>query len=107
MNSIPSIENEPWFIGKDVAEILGYVNPNKALADHVDDENKLNNESLSSFGQRGNNSYQRIRSLRSSYLRNPIVINIIQPNKPPSFFLFLLDRISLIKTSFVRSVCFE
>lgn len=45
--------NEPWFVGKDVAELLGYANPSKALADHVDDEDKLNNESLSSLGQRG------------------------------------------------------
>lgn len=44
---------EPWFVGKDVAEILGYTNPSKALVDHVDDEDKLNNDSLSSLGQRG------------------------------------------------------
>lgn len=31
---------EPWFIGKDVAEILGYSNSRKALADHVDDDDK-------------------------------------------------------------------
>lgn len=43
---------EPWFVGKDVAEILGYTNPSKALVDHVDDEDKLNNDSLSSLGQR-------------------------------------------------------
>lgn len=47
------IDNEPWFVGKDVTEILGYVNASKALADHVDDDDKLNNESLSSLGQRG------------------------------------------------------
>lgn len=44
---------EPWFVGKDVAEVLGYANPSKALADHVDEEDKLNNESLLSLGQRG------------------------------------------------------
>ena len=32
------IENEPWFVGKDVASILGYSNPQKAIRDHVDDE---------------------------------------------------------------------
>lgn len=48
-----SINGEPYFVGKDVAEILGYTNPSKALADHVDEEDKLNNESLSSLGQRG------------------------------------------------------
>lgn len=46
-------EGDVWFVGKDVAEILGYTNPSKALADHVDEEDKLNNESLSSLGQRG------------------------------------------------------
>lgn len=46
-------EGEPWFVGKDVAKILGYTNPSKAIADHVDVEDKLNNESLSSLGQRG------------------------------------------------------
>lgn len=46
-------DGELWFVGKDVAEILGYANPSKALADHVDEEDKLNNESLSSLGQRG------------------------------------------------------
>lgn len=34
------IDGEPWFVGKDVAEILGYSNTRKALADHVDDEDK-------------------------------------------------------------------
>ena len=43
----------PWFVGKDVAEKLGYQNTSKALADHVDDVDKLNNVSLSSLGQRG------------------------------------------------------
>lgn len=47
------INDAPYFVGKDVAEILGYTNSSKALADHVDDEDKLNNESLSSLGQRG------------------------------------------------------
>lgn len=47
------VEGIPYFVGKDVAEILGYTNASKALADHVDEEDKLNNESLSSLGQRG------------------------------------------------------
>ena len=47
------VNGEPFFVGKDVAEILGYTNPSKALADHVDEEDKLNNETLSSLGQRG------------------------------------------------------
>lgn len=34
------VNNEPWFIGKDVADILGYSNPRDALSKHVDDEDK-------------------------------------------------------------------
>lgn len=34
------IDNEPWFVGKDIAQVLGYTNTRKALADHVDDEDK-------------------------------------------------------------------
>lgn len=48
-----TLDDEPYFVGKDVAEALGYANASKALGDHVDDEDKLNNESLSSLGQRG------------------------------------------------------
>lgn len=51
------LNGEPWFVGKDIAERLGYVNPNEAITDHVDDEDKLNSKTLSSFnlniGQRG------------------------------------------------------
>ena len=47
------MNGEPWFVGKDVTHILGYRNASKALNDHVDGEDKLNNESLSSLGQRG------------------------------------------------------
>ena len=34
------IDGEPWFVGKDVAEALGYTNPLKAVRDHVDEEDK-------------------------------------------------------------------
>lgn len=48
-----TVNNIPYFVGKDVADILGYQNPSKALADHVDPEDKLNNKTLASLGQRG------------------------------------------------------
>ena len=38
------IDGEPYFVGKDVASILGYSNPRKALIDHVDEEDKTLNE---------------------------------------------------------------
>lgn len=31
---------EPWFVGKDIAEILGYERSTKAVADHVDPEDR-------------------------------------------------------------------
>lgn len=34
------INNEPWFVGKDVAEILGYSRATKAIQDRVDEEDK-------------------------------------------------------------------
>lgn len=34
------LDGEPWLVGKDVAQALGYSNPRKALADHVEEEDK-------------------------------------------------------------------
>lgn len=38
------IDGEPWFVGKDVAEALGYANPKNAVPQHVDDEDKLSTQ---------------------------------------------------------------
>lgn len=35
------INGEPWLVGKDVAEVLGYANPSKAVSTHVDTEDKI------------------------------------------------------------------
>lgn len=35
-----TIDNEPWFVGKDIAEALGYSNTSKAVVNHVDNEDK-------------------------------------------------------------------
>ncbi|UXR83187.1 phage antirepressor KilAC domain-containing protein [Staphylococcus sp. IVB6214] len=35
------IEGEQFFVGSDVAKILGYSNPQKAIRDHIDNEDKL------------------------------------------------------------------
>lgn len=49
-----NLEDVIWFVGKDVAETLGYSDLNKAIAMHVDDEDKkLNDKTSLSFGQRG------------------------------------------------------
>lgn len=41
-----SINNEPWFVGKDVAHVLGYSNTKDALSRHVDAEDKLQNDGV-------------------------------------------------------------
>lgn len=35
-----SINEEPWFVGKDITEILGYANTKDAIISHVDEEDK-------------------------------------------------------------------
>lgn len=35
-----NINGEPWFVGRDVAEVLGCSNPRKAIIDHVDEDDK-------------------------------------------------------------------
>lgn len=54
--------DEPWFVGKDVAEALGYSNPSDAIIVHVDYEDKmqiafhdLQKIGLSDFGTKGTN----------------------------------------------------
>lgn len=47
---VVAIEDEPWFVGKDVAEVLGYSNPQKAVRDHVDSEDRTVNESFTVNG---------------------------------------------------------
>lgn len=47
------LNNEPWFVGKDVAGVLGYSNPQKAVRDHIDDDDKTLNESFTVNGTQG------------------------------------------------------
>lgn len=35
------INSEPWFVGKDVADVLGYADTNQAIRKHVDNEDRL------------------------------------------------------------------
>lgn len=46
------IDNEPYFVGKDVAKILGYANTRDALSKHVDTEDK--NSVVIRDGNKGN-----------------------------------------------------
>ena len=47
------VNNEPWFVGKDVAEALGYTDTFGALKKHVDDEDKQNCQNSSFKSPRG------------------------------------------------------
>lgn len=44
------IENEPYFVGKDVAEVLGYSEPRKAISRHVDKEDGMKHPILTNGG---------------------------------------------------------
>lgn len=45
-----TIDGEPWLVGKDVALVLGYCNPQKAIRDHVDEDDRTVNESFTVNG---------------------------------------------------------
>ena len=47
------INNEPWFVGKDVAEAVGYKNSKNAVPTHVDEEDKLSTQ-IEYTGQKRN-----------------------------------------------------
>ncbi|MCK1198577.1 phage antirepressor [Streptococcus uberis] len=48
-----TIDNEPYFVGKDVADILGYSNSRDALSKHVDSDDKLTSH-IATAGQNRN-----------------------------------------------------
>ena len=49
-----TVDNESWFVGKDIATALGYSNASKAVMAHVDDEDKQFMMLTSSDSQNGN-----------------------------------------------------
>lgn len=50
-------DNQPWFVGKDVASALGYNDLGHAIIDHVDEQDRVNSKTQGQndpeFGQRG------------------------------------------------------
>ena len=52
-----TIDGEPWFVGKDVCEALGYVDIAHTILDHVDEDDRVNSKTRGhndpEFGQRG------------------------------------------------------
>lgn len=45
------IEGEPYFVGKDVAEVLGYAKPLNALANHIDEDDSLKQGLMDNLGR--------------------------------------------------------
>lgn len=45
------IDGEPWFVGKDVASALGYINTKDALSKHVDGEDKRGSQITTPSGE--------------------------------------------------------
>lgn len=45
------IDGEPWLVGKDVAVILGYNEPHKAIARHVDEDDGMKHPVIDSLGR--------------------------------------------------------
>lgn len=42
---------EPWFVAKDICEVLEYANPHKAVADHVDGDDLTKREVIDELGR--------------------------------------------------------
>ena len=63
------IDNEPWFVGKDVAIILGYSDPSSAVSKNVDDEDKT----TLLLGQAGSNYKSKTSCINESGLYSLIL----------------------------------
>ena len=66
------IDGEPWFVAKDVATILKYTNPLKAIRDHVFEEDKGVNELFTPGGK------QRITVINESGVYSLILSSKLQ-----------------------------
>lgn len=60
-------KGEPWFVGKDVAEVLGYSNASKAVMSHVDDDDKVS-VMIEAHSQNGNLSQTKTTMINESGL---------------------------------------
>ena len=71
-------DGQPWFVGKDVAEVLGYANPSKAIIVHVDEEDKQC-EMLEATSQNGN----LLNKARTYLINESGLYSLILSSKPP------------------------
>ena len=66
------VNDEPYFVGKDVAEVLGYSNARDALAKRVDTEDKGGSKLRHPWRNTRNDRHQRKWSLLSYSLKQII-----------------------------------
>lgn len=66
------INNEPWFVGKDVAEVLGYAKARNAIAQHVDEDDALKQGITDSLGRRQETTFINESGLYSLVLSSKL-----------------------------------
>ena len=66
------INNEPWFVGKDVAEVLGYAKARNAIAQHVDEDDALKQGITDSLGRRQETTFINESGLYSLILSSKL-----------------------------------
>lgn len=66
------LNNEPWFVGKDVAEVLGYAKARNAIAQHVDEDDALKQGITDSLGRRQETTFINESGLYSLILSSKL-----------------------------------
>lgn len=61
------IDGEPWFVGKDIAEALGYTNTKKAISDHVDNYDKRQGDGVTIRDRLGREQHPTVISESGMY----------------------------------------
>jgi prophage antirepressor-like protein len=76
--------DDPWFCGKDVALALGYVKTEKAIADHVDIDNKQKLSEILRHPKIGGPEKLTYNELQMIYINEPGLYEFIISSKLPS-----------------------
>lgn len=63
------IDGTPWLVGKDVSTALGYKNPQRAIRDHVDAEDKGGDQNGHPLRRAGNAHHQRKRPVQPDLIQ--------------------------------------
>lgn len=80
------IDDEPYFVGKDIAEILGYSNTRDALAKRVDEEDKYRVAIRDSIGRQQNVVAINESGLYSLILSSKLPTAIMYSFESPQLF---------------------